>query len=272
MSAYSGADCLVRVPLAKDSPILSAGLGDERRAVFVPVPIEYCHTRSTISADTHAHLFVTPPLSVQALGSGDGGGGGGGGGLVENLENRWSEAIKSWKGGRARLYRGHDVSGHVFLLALCILFLTDQLLGVLYPSHPEQAREGKAKPNPAGGTAMRPVRGWEMWAFHATLALLALWWWMAIMTSVYFHVPSEKLSGFREFRSRFPVSCFFFPFPPPLERVLSLTTTPVLSFAVIGVAGYLITLIPFPFTPRTPAKIGVPIPDEQLRSDAMHLD
>ncbi|KIM23360.1 hypothetical protein M408DRAFT_27926, partial [Serendipita vermifera MAFF 305830] len=115
---------------------------------------------------------------------------------------------------------GHDVSGHIFLLTLCILFLTDQVLGVLYPSR---------------AAVVRKVRGFENWALQGTLALLALWWWMAIMTSVYFHTPQEKLSGF-----------------------------------LIGVAGYFVTRIPLPL--REPPKIGVPIPDEKVRSNAMHLD
>lgn len=99
---------------------------------------------------------------------------------------------------------------------------------------------------------MRKVRGVEKWAFQGTLALLALWWWMAIMTSVYFHTPQEKLSGFCEF-----LFCLINP---------QTLTVPL----VIGVAGYFVTRIPLPL--REPPKIGVPIPDEKLRSDAMHLD
>jgi Inositol phospholipid synthesis and fat-storage-inducing TM len=167
-----------------DAPGIDGLIGGKEGGVLLSVPIEYCHTRTTITPDLHPHLLFSSSSSptIQSYGRPSG--------LYENLEEAWKEAVRSWKGGRARLYKGHDVSGHIFLLTLCILFLTDQVVGVLYPpSH-----------IPAGVKAgtMRGVRGPEAWAFRGTLALLALWWWMAIMTSVYFHTPQEKLSGFRE--------------------------------------------------------------------------
>jgi hypothetical protein len=162
------------------NPGIDGLIGGKESGVLLNVPIEYCHTRTTITPDLHAHLFTSP--SIQSYGHS---------GLKENLEEAWKEAVESWKGGRARLYKGHDVSGHIFLLTLCILFLTDQVVGVLYPSHIPTVKAG----------TMRGVRGPEAWAFRGTLVLLALWWWMAIMTSVYFHTPQEKLSGFRECRA-----------------------------------------------------------------------
>jgi hypothetical protein len=265
VGTYTGAECVVVVPFSTDYsaidglgeasviPGIDGLIGGRENGVLLNVPIEYCHARTTITPDAHAHLFVSP--SIQSYGVE----------LKENIEEVWKEAIESWKGGRARLYKGHDVSGHIFLLTLCILFLTDQVVGVLYPSHIPTVKAG----------TMRKVRGLETWAFQGTLALLALWWWMAIMTSVYFHNPQEKLSGFRECRvfslGNTFTDGFFFSFLPHLFLFSPVfLTRHFVPRIVIGVAGYLITRIPLPTS--EPAKIGVPIPDEKLRSDAMHLD
>jgi Inositol phospholipid synthesis and fat-storage-inducing TM len=69
-----------------------------------------------------------------------------------------------------RLRRGHDVSGHVLLLTLASLFLADQLY---------QTR-----------TSAR------LYALGPSAALFTLWVFSLWVTSVYFHTPSEKLSGF----------------------------------------------------------------------------
>jgi hypothetical protein len=140
LMAYSGGECVVAIP----SPLTG------NAPTLVDVPLEYCHMKTTVTTDTHPHLFssflVPPPTDFR---------------------------------GRPRLYRGHDVSGHIFLLTLCILFLTDQLSSALLP-----------KP--------RFISQLHALAINSTLGLLAIWWWMAIMTAVYFHTPQEKLSGFCE--------------------------------------------------------------------------
>ncbi|PVF94684.1 hypothetical protein CPB86DRAFT_808452 [Serendipita vermifera] len=181
LMAYSGGECVVAIP----APVGSSLAGSA--PTLVNVPLEYCHMKTTVTTDTHPHLFtsflVPPPVDFR---------------------------------GRPRLYRGHDVSGHIFLLTLCILFLTDQLSSALLP-----------KP--------RYISQLHAVAINSSLGLLAIWWWMAIMTAVYFHTPQEKLSGF-----------------------------------LIGVLGYLVTLIPVPM--KTPPKVGVPIPEDKLRPDAMHID
>ncbi|KAG8813872.1 hypothetical protein FRC19_002130 [Serendipita sp. 401] len=188
LMTYSGGECVIAVPPSPLSPgsIVGGTLGGS--PTIIKVPLEYCHTKSTITKSSHPQLFssslILPPDDFR---------------------------------GRPRLYKGHDVSGHIFLLTLAISFLTDQLTLSLLP-----------KP--------RVITQTNAIAINLTLALLAIWWWMSIMTSVYFHSPREKLSGF-----------------------------------AIGVIGYLFTLIPYPFQ-QTPRKIGAPIPEDKLRHDAMHLD
>ena len=102
-----------------------------------------------------------------------------------------------------RLRSGHDVSGHVFLLTLGTLFLADQL------------RQTRA-------TAHVYVR-------VAVGALVVLWVFSLWITSVYFHSPLEKISGFC-------TSHFFLPSP-----------NLILSFAVIGLACFVFSQIPLWF-------------------------
>jgi hypothetical protein len=121
------------------------------------VPMEYCFTKSTISPATHPSLFATtasllPPANFHAT---------------------------------PRLRKGHDVSGHIFLLTMSILFLVDQL------RHSYHARE-------AWNTAHKV-------AIALNGLLIAAWLFASWTTSVYFHSPQEKLSGLRE---------LFLPFGP----------------------------------------------------------
>jgi Inositol phospholipid synthesis and fat-storage-inducing TM len=113
------------------------------------VPVEYCYTKSTLSPSTHPSLFSafanTNPLS-----------------------SPWS--------ARPRLRRGHDVSGHIFLLTMSVLFLADQL-----------------KPS------LDSVTSWSSLhkrAVLTSLALIATWLFATGTTAVYFHSPAEKFSGF----------------------------------------------------------------------------
>jgi len=69
-----------------------------------------------------------------------------------------------WKGG-------HDLSGHVFLLTHASLFLWAELLPFL---------------------KLGQLSGMESGVVFATLAM---WWWMLLMTGIYFHTWVEKTSG-----------------------------------------------------------------------------
>ncbi|KII92974.1 hypothetical protein PLICRDRAFT_155920 [Plicaturopsis crispa FD-325 SS-3] len=113
------------------------------------LPNEYCFTKSHVSPSTHPSLF-TAPLEM----------------LIPNGE---------WNGGRPRLRRGHDVSGHIFLLTMSILFLADQL-----------------------SVSFRAQRwpSWHKYAVGFNAILIAVWLLATYTTSVYFHTPSEKITGY----------------------------------------------------------------------------
>ncbi|ORY94194.1 inositol phospholipid synthesis and fat-storage-inducing TM-domain-containing protein [Syncephalastrum racemosum] len=65
---------------------------------------------------------------------------------------------------------GHDVSGHCFMLIYSSLFLWQEVPSLL------QERSNKLSQ-------------------YFVACLLGLWWWMLLMTSVYFHGHLELLSG-----------------------------------------------------------------------------
>jgi hypothetical protein len=65
---------------------------------------------------------------------------------------------------------GHDISGHVFLLTHASLFLWSEILPFL--------RTGWIR----GGVES-----------SAVLGLLGMWWWMLLMTGIYFHTWREKV-------------------------------------------------------------------------------
>ncbi|KZV61550.1 hypothetical protein PENSPDRAFT_643268 [Peniophora sp. CONT] len=136
---------------------------------FVPVPVEYCFRRELISHHTHPDLFPAPLLELEAEPS------------------------------VPRLRRGHDVSGHIFLLTLSVLFLGDQI---------RQSLAFK--------------RYWNIMhrgAIIASGAVSLLWLFSLWVTSVYFHTAYEKYTGlaigfFSFALSQVPV--YFLPaeFPP----------------------------------------------------------
>lgn len=113
------------------------------------IPQEYCFTRSTISLTTHTSLF---PAAI----------------LIPDGD--WT--------GTPRLRKGHDVSGHIFLLTLSTLFLVDQLRWSF-------ARQSGGRTWPSSHNAA------VVFTSLVTVAsLVAL-----CTTSLYFHTPSEKFTG-----------------------------------------------------------------------------
>ncbi|TBU42848.1 Fat storage-inducing transmembrane protein [Dichomitus squalens] len=116
----------------------------------VSVPHDYCHTKSTVSLATHPRLF---PAAI----------------LLPDGE--WT--------GTPRLRKGHDVSGHIFLLTLAVLFLVDQLRWS-FASLPG------ARAWPSSHSA----------AVAYTSVVVAASLFSIYTTSVYFHTPLEKFTGY----------------------------------------------------------------------------
>lgn len=96
-----------------------------------------------------------------------------------------------WRGG-------HDVSGHTFMLVHSTLFLYQ----LIAPSLPLVFPKAFVRRGVTGGStstyepqaveAPMPIKI----TVYATLGLMGIWWWMLLMTSLFFHSPAEKLSGF----------------------------------------------------------------------------
>ncbi|OWZ38491.1 hypothetical protein C356_04283 [Cryptococcus neoformans c45] len=90
---------------------------------------------------------------------------------------------------RPRWHKGFDISGHSFLLTLCIMVLGRELAPTW------QAWAGGKTAGLLNGRG----RGWKG-KIHGLIALAAtgligIWMWMVLMTAVYFHNPPEKLAG-----------------------------------------------------------------------------
>lgn len=113
------------------------------------IPNEFCFTKSTVSPLTHPSLFASPLLLP---------------------EGHWTII--------PRMRRGHDVSGHIFLLTLSTLFLADQLtLSLLSRSN-------------------SPWTPTHKYAVMYTFGIIAIWLFATYTTTLYFHTPLEKLTGY----------------------------------------------------------------------------
>jgi len=66
---------------------------------------------------------------------------------------------------------GHDLSGHVFLLSHASLFLWSEVLPMLQR---KMERD---------------------WRDLVVFSVLGIWWWMMLMTGLYFHTATEKVTG-----------------------------------------------------------------------------
>ncbi len=115
---------------------------------LIDLPVDACFIGQAVGPSSHPQFFAE----------------------IQNI----STSSSTWT-ARPRLRRGHDVSGHIFLLTLSTLFLANQL---------------------------RPSLCLPRWALHhqiavyANMALIGIWLLATYTTSVYFHSPHEKLTGY----------------------------------------------------------------------------
>lgn len=149
---------------------------------LVDVPVEACFMGTAVGPSSHPHLFA-------------------------QISNAGFSSSSNWT-VRPRLRRGHDVSGHIFLLTLSALFLTNQLRSSFrLPSWSIHHRV----------------------AVYANMLLIGTWLLAIYTTSVYFHSPHEKLTGYREYS------------PVLFLGLLSLLINILL--AVLGVGSYWLTQV-----------------------------
>ncbi|GAA5983775.1 hypothetical protein JCM10908_005921 [Rhodotorula pacifica] len=89
-------------------------------------------------------------------------------------------------GAKGEYWRGgHDVSGHSFMMVHCSLFLFELVLPLLPTLFPALFVGPKIRTHPA----VKAIA-------YAAVGMIALSWWMLLMTNLFFHSPTEKLSGF----------------------------------------------------------------------------
>ncbi len=88
---------------------------------------------------------------------------------------------------------GIDISGHVFLLTMSTALIFDDLA----PTIRLMMRDGWGAVVDGRGSVA--AKGARLIVKAVGLALLALWCWMLLVTSIFFHSPTEKFSGFSEF-------------------------------------------------------------------------
>ncbi|KIY67173.1 hypothetical protein CYLTODRAFT_338581, partial [Cylindrobasidium torrendii FP15055 ss-10] len=116
---------------------------------LLTVPHEFCFNKAAIRPAEHPELFEAASLTT-------------------SFPDMWR--------ARPRFRKGHDISGHIFLLTMSTLFLVDQLRATL---------------NRRGGT----VSARHTYAIWANVGLVLLWMFAICTTSLYFHTAFEKFSG-----------------------------------------------------------------------------
>lgn len=79
---------------------------------------------------------------------------------------------------------GHDISGHTFMLVHASLFLLIELVPLF--SALWRPRDDR----------LAIQQSWRRAAIWSVAGLMGLWWAMLLATSVFFHTPKEKLTGF----------------------------------------------------------------------------
>ena len=94
----------------------------------------------------------------------------------------------TWKGG-------HDVSGHVFMLAVASAFLVFEFVGSIYPAVDEQETKNKeCDPRVSAGDAGDTRCEATKWPQHFITGVVGLSLWMLLMTGIWFHTWLEKVS------------------------------------------------------------------------------
>jgi len=147
---FSGGECVATLPSGE----------------HFTIPNELCYAKTTLTPKTHPDLFA-----------------------IVSTFDAIPEVQETWR-IKPRLRKGHDISGHIFLLTMSILFLADQLR----PSFSNRASNVWSQSH--------------MWAVAAQISLIAIWLFATYTTAVYFHSPFEKITGYCTFLFLLPM--FFY--------------------------------------------------------------
>lgn len=102
-------------------------------------------------------------------------------GQASNTEGHYRKSAY-WVGG-------HDLSGHAFLLSMSSLFLLSEIAPTLAQTYMSSSSQPSMSRRIEQGSSNR------RYAALAIVALISLWYWMLLMTSLYFHTPQEKFTG-----------------------------------------------------------------------------
>lgn len=97
--------------------------------------------------------------------------------------------------GRNVWQGGHDVSGHIFILVLASILLLDTISPSLVRLFPSYFPPSSVDPAQERKTTIAPLPLPIKLATYATLALVGIWWFMLLNTSLFFHHWTEKMSG-----------------------------------------------------------------------------
>ncbi|KAK4689448.1 ABC-2 type transport system permease protein, partial [Tremellales sp. Uapishka_1] len=188
--ALSGGACAVPLPQEWDldydalQPLLPASFpsllspmgesGDSKKQLYLPLPPAFCSLRIPLNPKTHPELFsilsassLSFPFSSETN-------------TLHPTEEHppLTLPIPRWS-------NGFDISGHAFLLTLASMLLVRELA----PSWKAMYRGTFGNRPASRRQTIHTV------STYAGSALLALWIWMIFMTSIYFHNPSEKITG-----------------------------------------------------------------------------
>lgn len=181
LNTLSGAQCLVRLP---EGSVGHANINPihpiDEEGLWILVSPEYCYGRTFLTPSSHPAFFNENPDIVKALA-----------GTAALAGNSVLESLKL----RPKLFRGHDVSGHLFLLSMSILFLVDQLTPSLKFLSRAQSKNTGSNTSTQDDTPA-PSLALHKYTVGFAVSLIALWTFMSLTTSVYFHTPWEKLTGF----------------------------------------------------------------------------
>ena len=153
-----------------------ANTGGQCMINAVAVDPSLCYTRTSLTGVSNPRLFAQLPDAVQEMG------------LTHPLYAGW--------------HGGHDVSGHTFILVLGMLLLIETLIPFVPYVLPSFSYFRESIPHALYATnnvfrvPSKRARIVNIAVMTTAMLLLTLLSSMLFLTSIYFHHPGEKITGF----------------------------------------------------------------------------